>query len=183
MKTTYKIKDNIKKIDGMFDTALQKELIETLIIPKNVLIIENGCLSNFPNLKNIYIEDGNENLVIEQGCFKYCTNLVNIDFGNRPIEIEANCFSGHNIKKLILGNNILKLGTNSFLPSKLDEEKYIILKDSSIYDKLKLKRFEILFTIKELEQLKLDEIIELGYSMKDLNNLYKNKKAKTSKEI
>lgn len=183
MNTTCRIKDNIKKIDGMFDDTLQKELIETLIIPKNVLTIENGCLSNFPNLKNIYIEDGNENLVIEQGCFKNCISLVNIDFGNRPIEIGTNCFSGHNIKKIVLDNNILKLGTNSFLPSKLDEDKYIILKDSSIFDKLKLKRFQTFFTIKKLEQLNLDEIIELGYSMKDLNSLYKNKKTKTSKEI
>ncbi len=170
----YKISNKIEKIDGMFDVSFNKENVTTLIIPKNITFIEKGCFNNFPKLKNLIFENGIKKLLIEDGCFRNCSNLSSIDFGNRQIEIGKNCFSGHSCKKILFGKNILQIGRNSFMPLNFQiEDIYFIFEDKQSLEKLDLKYIKNMVLIKALNDLSLDQLIEMGCSMKTVNKIFK----------
>jgi len=127
---------NMKVVSSIYFTKKEREVIETITIPDNIVEIEEGAFKNCENLKEVVIGNGVEK--IGPYAFYMCHNLKSVKFGNSVKSIQkwafyycdaiediilpdslisisdfafCNCSGVVNLK---FGNNLTLIGNNAF---------------------------------------------------------------------
>ena len=99
------------EIDGMpvtliADKAFYGAKAGEVVIGANVGVIEAGAFEFMDNLTVLRFKDSKKELKIRSWAFYGCTNLSNLEFGNRPIELGNDCFGRIGVKELTITSNI-----------------------------------------------------------------------------
>ncbi len=187
-----KLNNNLKYI---YNHAFENSNIKEIILPKSVEKISPNAFKNCIYLTHVQINNKycdfapyvfkecisltNVELngldTISTGMFCFCQSIKNINLDGVRV-IQSYAFIGTNIEKLILPKSLEEIGDDVFTPKKLKSIKY----EGTREDFYKIKGIEQIDKIlKNNKHIKLefgktiDDMINEGKSIKEINNIFK----------
>ena len=185
--------DKITEIDSYVFNGIWN--LEKVILPKNLISIENSAFINCKKLSNVIFPDTLK--IIHYNAFFSC-NLQKFITSKSLHTIESGAFYNNNIEKLFLNNKIENIGQNAFKFNKIDT---CILPDSIIFvspdflDTQKIDGKPVIICSQEIideyfnnnwnkdyeiYENSLDNLINF-FNFKEINNIIKIKENQISK--
>ena len=119
---------NDKEITGVasdFIKEADKDIVETIIVPDEIVYLAPGVFSNFNNLKKVVFGKGITK--IPERCFEYSMQLEEVEFQGEVTEFEYKAFSCSHIKKLEIPDTVIKIGDYAL---ELCDFKTLVIPDS-----------------------------------------------------
>lgn len=164
---------NIPKDVRIIDKNLvisDREKIVEINFPNNLIIIEDKCFRNCKNLKRINFDYENGDLVLSDSCFENC-NLESVKLPKTVTTIGNSCFAYNtNLKSIAIPTSIKAFGYWVF--ERCNENNIRIIYNDTLENFKKIKNsqtFLDFYQIVTKEKMKLEDLIETGYSFIEAN--------------
>lgn len=170
-----KIPNTVKAINK--DLKIKnKEKIKEIHIPNTVKFISR-CFNQCENLEKIIFEKENmdNNLIIDKNTFIDCPKLNYINFPKNLQKIGYCSFSGSNLTNITLPSSLKEIGIWVFNP----HIKTDIFFEGTQKELESIDGYEFLtrfYNIKTKDDITIDDLINEGKSIKEINNLFKGQK-------
>ena len=163
---------NQKIVVGRSTTVgVEKEFIDKIVLPKNLIGIQEFTFNSFQNVKTIVFPDSLE--WINEYAFKDCFSLERIKLNKNLKHINSGVFENcYNLKEIYIYNNNTKIDIRIDAFDGTSEELKIYVQNANNLNHEFLNQYYnkiINFTSE------LDVLIEKGKSLKEINEIFKNK--------